>query len=67
MFSSPPSKQDSLPAHAYQGWVTSNDHLIFVKWKTTVQAPKNADYKAFCERIAAEAAVMKGYTAVLIM
>jgi hypothetical protein len=64
---SPIAKEDHLPADIFKGWVTSNDLLVLVEWKTIVQAPGNRGYKAFCERIAAEAAVMKGYTAVLIL
>jgi hypothetical protein len=64
---SPTPKEDHLPADIFKGWVTSNDLLVLVEWKTIVQAPSNHGYKAFCERIAAEAAVMKGYHSVLIL
>jgi hypothetical protein len=64
---SPTAQEGNLPADIFKGWVTLNDRLVLVEWRTIVQAPSNPGYKAFCERIAAEAAVMKGYTAVLIL
>jgi hypothetical protein len=64
---SPTAQEDHLPADIFKGWVTSNDRLVLVEWRTIVQAPSNPGYKAFCERIAAEAAVMKGYHSVLIL
>jgi hypothetical protein len=55
-----------LPIEEQGGWVTLGDRLIKVEW--TVKEPMylSANYKALCERIAAEAALMKGQTEVII-
>jgi hypothetical protein len=55
-----------LPREEQEGWVTLDDHLIRVEWIVKEPMYLNAKYKALCERVAAEAALMKGQTEVII-
>jgi len=48
------------------GWVTFDDHVIRIEWKLKQKAHVTAKYKALCERVSAEAALMKGQTEVII-
>lgn len=51
-----------------KGWVKVNDHLILLEWDPQYHPlfPMSSSDKAFCERISAEEAIMKGETEVLI-
>ncbi len=60
------SASSHLPLHETQGWVKLDGHLIRLVWKVAEAMYLTARNKAFCERVAAEAALMKGQTEVII-
>jgi hypothetical protein len=49
-----------------KGWVALNDHLILLEWRPKNALSISAAYKELCERVSAEAALMKGQTEVHI-
>jgi hypothetical protein len=55
-----------LPKGEAKGWVTLNDHLIKMEWKLKESLFITRTYKELCERVAAEAALMKEQTEVII-
>jgi hypothetical protein len=55
-----------LPKEEAKGWVTFNDHLVKIEWKPKESLFITRTYKALCESVAAEAALMKGQTEVII-
>jgi hypothetical protein len=55
-----------LPREEQEGWVTLGDGITKVEWTVKEPIYLSAKYKALCERIAAEAALMKGQTEVII-
>jgi hypothetical protein len=65
-----PLDQVAINAHLRteetKGWVTFDDHLILVEWRPKAALSISAAYKELCERVSAEAALMKGQTEVHI-
>jgi hypothetical protein len=55
-----------LPREDQEGWVTLDDHLIKVEWIVKEPMYLSPKYKALCERVAVEAALMKEQTEVII-
>jgi hypothetical protein len=55
-----------LPMHEFKGWVTVEDHVIKIKWKPKESLSISSTYKALCECVSGEAALMKGQTEVII-
>jgi hypothetical protein len=49
-----------------QGWVILDEHLIRIEWKLKETIRVSVKYKELCERVSAEAALMKGQTEVII-
>ena len=49
-----------------EGRVTFDEHIIKIEWKLKQVAHVSSKYKALCERVSAEAALMKGQTEVII-
>jgi ssDNA-specific exonuclease RecJ len=55
-----------LPEHELKGWVTIEDHVIKINWKPKESLSISSTYKALCECVSAEAALLKGETEVII-
>jgi hypothetical protein len=52
--------------HEFKGWVTIKDHVIKIRWKPKESLSISSSYKALCESVSGEAALMKGQTEVII-
>lgn len=55
-----------LPTKDKIGFVTLNEQLVYVKWAPTKRISMWPSQKQLCERVAAEAAIIKGFTEVTI-
>lgn len=56
----------SLNVGDAEGWVTLDEHLIFIRWSKYQPIPVAKEYKRNIERLATEAALLKGQTHVEI-
>ena len=55
-----------LPKDEAKGWVILNDHLIKMEWNLRESLLITRTYKELCERVAAEAVLIKEQTEVII-